>query len=63
MKFRFELENLETGEKKNYKTLRDVSKTLNLPYHQTRSILLSDDKLYLHKHIVDYCNKYKIKKL
>ncbi len=63
MKFRFELENILTGEKKNCKTLSEISKTLNIPYHQVRSILLSEDKLFLHNHITEYCSKYKIRKL
>jgi len=62
LKFRFVLEDKENGFKQNFKTLRDISKTLNIPYHQCRSILLSDDKIYIHKNIEELTKKYKISK-
>jgi hypothetical protein len=62
MKFRFVLENLETGEKTNCKTLKDVASILQVDYHQARSVLLSDDKLFLHPNIKALCQKYKVYK-
>jgi hypothetical protein len=62
MKFRFILENLETQELTNCKTLKDVAEILKIDYHQARSILLSDDKLFLHPNIKALCLKYKIHK-
>ena len=62
MKFRITLENLETGELTNFKTLKDLSEHLKIPYHQVKSILISEDKLFLHPHIKELCSKYKITK-
>ena len=62
MKFRFALEILETGEIKQFKTLKDMSEYLDIPYHQTKSIMISEDKIFLHPHIKILANKYKITK-
>ena len=62
MKFRFILENIETGEKVKYKTLKDVSEHLNIDYHQARSVSLSGDKQFLHPVIKNICKSYKIYK-
>ena len=62
MKFRFNLEIIETGEIKQFKTLKDLAEFLNIPYHQAKSIKISDDKLFLHPHIKTLCSQYKITK-
>lgn len=60
MNFRLTLENLETGEITYHKTRKELGEYLKIPYHQVRSIFLSDDKLYLHPHIKELRQKYKI---
>lgn len=55
---KFILENKETGIKKQYKTIRELSKDLNIDYFQVRSIYLESKKpkKFLHKinkHLVD----------
>ena len=60
--FRFNLENLETGEIRPCKTLKDVSVILGIPSHQARSVLLSNDKLYLHPKIKAITDRYIIHK-
>lgn len=62
MKYRFILENIETGEKEKYKTLKDIAEKLNIDYHQARSVLLSEQKQFNHPIIKNICNKYKIYK-
>jgi hypothetical protein len=62
LKFRFTLIFLETGEKTNFKTLKEIAKKIDIPYHQARSILLSEDKLYLHPKIEELTKQYKIEK-
>lgn len=62
LKFRFTLTYVETGEKTNFKTLKDIAKKIDIPYHQARSILLCDDKLYLHPKIEQLTKTYKIEK-
>ncbi len=63
MKFRFFVENLENGDFIQFKTLKEVSEFMNVPYHQARSVLLADDKLFIHDNIKDLRKKYKITKL
>lgn len=60
MKFRFTLKLLETGEEIQYKTLKELATKHNIEYHQARSILLSDEKLFIHPNIKLLCDKYKI---
>jgi len=63
MKFRFTLENLETGIKTEYKTLKALSENTelnHLPYHKIRSLSLSSDKLFLHNEIKELAKKYRI---
>ena len=60
MKFRYILENLETKEQVHYKTLKEISNTLNIDYHQARSVYLSDQKQYIHPVIKMIRMKYKI---
>lgn len=62
MKFRFYLENLENGDFIPCKTLKDVAHIMDVPYHQARSVLLSDDKLFLNKNIMELRKKYKVLK-
>ena len=60
MKFRFTLQNLETGENIQYRTLKELATKNNIEYHQARSILLSEEKLFIHPNIKLLCDKYKI---
>jgi hypothetical protein len=58
MLYKFLLINKTTGETKEYKTIREISKELNLDYFQVRSIYLESvkPKKFLHpitKHLVD----------
>ena len=46
--FRFNLQDIETGEIKPFKTLKDVSVFLDIKPHQARTFLLASEKLYLH---------------
>jgi len=62
LKFRFTLETIETGIKTNFKTLKELASFLKLPYHQARSILLSEDKIFLHDNISALTKQYKITK-
>ncbi len=62
MLYKFLLINKNSGETKTYKTLREISKELNIDYFQVRSIYLESKqpKKFLHpitKHLVD---KYSI---
>ena len=62
MLVKFILENQETGSTEEYKTLREISKKLNIDYFQVRSIYLesSKPKKFLHPITKQLCNKYKI---
>jgi len=60
MKYKFILENLETGEKQKQKTLAEIAEKLNINYHQVRSVLKSDEKQFLHPVIKNICKKYKV---
>jgi hypothetical protein len=60
---RIQLLNLETGDITKYKTLKELSDKINLPYHLCRSLLLSDDKLYLHPKTKELTKKYKVSKI
>ena len=62
MHYRFDVENLETGIITQLKTLKDVAKFIDVPYHQARSLLLSDEKLYLHPNMIQLKTHYKITK-
>lgn len=63
MKYKFEITNLETGIITQSKTLQEVSILLNIPYHQARSLLLSEEKQFLHPVIKDLKLKWNIIKL
>lgn len=63
MKFRFELLIIETGEIKQFGTMKQIGEYLNIPAHQVKTILISDEKIFLHPHIKELCNKYKITRL
>lgn len=60
MKFKYILENLENNVTKKYKTLQSIAEDLQIKYHTARSILLCDEKQFLHPGIKDLCSKYKI---
>lgn len=60
MKYKFILENLETGEKHKQKTLAEIAEKLNISYHQARSVLKCEEKQYLHPIIKTLCKNYKI---
>ena len=62
MSFRFTLKDLSTESTMNFKTLKDVSEYLDLPYHKVRSLSLADDKNFLHKEIKELSKLYKIVK-
>lgn len=63
MKYKFELLDIETGIITNHKTLQEIREIINIPYHQARSLLLSNDKQFLHPQIKELTKKYKITKL
>jgi hypothetical protein len=60
MKYKFILENVETGIKQKHRTLQEIAEVLKVDYHQARSVLLSEDKQFLHPKIKDLCKQYKI---
>ena len=62
MHYRFDVENLETCEITQFRTLKEVAIFMHVPYHQARSLLLSDEKLYLHHNMIQLKTHYKITK-
>lgn len=62
MLFKFVLENKETGETKEYKTMREIAKDLNIDYFHARSIYLESKtpKKYLHTRVKTLKEKYTI---
>ena len=62
MLVKFELENLESNEKKKYKSLREVSADLNIEYHQARALYLQSvkPKKFLHGISKKLNEKYKL---
>jgi hypothetical protein len=62
MKYKFILENLETGNTQKHRTLQEIAEVLKVDYHQARSVLLSGDKQFLHPKIKDLCKQYRISK-
>jgi ribosomal protein S25 len=60
MKYKFILENLETGEINKHRTITEIAEKLNINYHQARSVLKSDEKQFLHPIIKNICKKYKV---
>jgi signal-transduction protein with cAMP-binding, CBS, and nucleotidyltransferase domain len=63
MLFKFVFTNKETGESKEYKTLRKLASDLNVDYFQVRSIYLESKspKKYLHPITKQLVEKYSIK--
>ena len=59
-KFRYTLIIKESGTEIPFKTLKELSDHLNIPYHTCRGLLLSDDKLFLHNTIKELKEKYLI---
>ncbi len=62
MIFRLTLINLQTSQEKQYRTMKELSNDINLPYHQCLSILKADDKIFLHPKIKELRKIYFIKK-
>ncbi len=62
MLYKFQLINKSTQEIKDYKSLRDISRELNIDYFQARSIYLESKKpkKYLHPITQHLVNKYQI---
>ena len=62
MLFKFVLENKETKEKKEYKTMREIAKDLNIDYFHARSVYLESKspKKYLHPQVKNLVEKYSI---
>ena len=64
MLFKFIFENLQTGEKKPIKTLREIAGELGIEYHHARSLFLQSSpdtaKKFLHPYIKQLSSKYKI---
>lgn len=62
MNYKFILENIETGDKVPFQTLRQIAQNLNVEYHQARSIHQQTlkSKKFLHPHIAILCSKYRI---
>lgn len=62
MLYKFELQFLDDNKIVKYKTLREISKELNIEYFQTRGIFAHSmkPKKYLHPHLKLLCSKYKI---
>ena len=60
--FRFTLHTLCNDTSIQFRTLKDISEFLNLPYHKVRSLSLSDEKIFLHKEIKELSKQYKIVK-
>jgi len=63
MHYKFKLENLKTGDVGYFRTLKELSIFIDVPYHQTRSVLLSNDKQYLHPKIKELSDHFIITKL
>lgn len=59
---KFILENIETGTKQEFKSIRAISKELNLDYFHIRSIYLESfqPKKFLHPITKQLCKKYKV---
>ena len=57
---KFILEFKTSGEIIEFKSLRDISKLLNIEYHQIRSIYNSKNKKFVHPVIKHYCDLYDI---
>jgi hypothetical protein len=60
MKYKFILENIETGVTQKCKTMQEIVEIIGVPYHQARSIYLAHKKQFLHPNIKEYCRLYKI---
>lgn len=58
--FRYTLIIKDSGEEKDFKTLKDLAEYLKIPYHTCRGLLLSDEKLFVHTTIKNLREKYLI---
>jgi hypothetical protein len=63
MKHRYTLLDTETNEIFYYGTLKEMEEKLKIPYHQIRSVLHSDKKVFLHPNIKNLATRYKITNL
>lgn len=62
MKFRYCYENKTNGEITKYRTLKELSDKLDIPYYKCQMIIKADDKLYLHNDLKQLVEKHKIYK-
>ena len=62
MNYKFILKNLENNETKEYKSLRDISKDLNIDYFQIRELKENSikPKKFMHNQHKILATKYKI---
>jgi hypothetical protein len=62
MLFKYLLENKETKEIEQYKTMREIAKNLNIDYFHARSVYLESKtpKKYLHPQVKKLVLKYSI---
>lgn len=62
MNYKFILQNLENNETKEYQTLREISKELNIDYFQIRELKESSirPKKFMHNQHKILATKYKI---
>lgn len=50
----------QTGDIQEFKSLKNISKLLNIEYHQVRSIYQAKNKKFIHPIIKAYCELYDI---
>lgn len=62
MLFKFILENKETGETQEYRTMKEIATDLNIDYFHARSVYLESKapKKYLHPQVKKLVEKYSI---
>ena len=62
MNYKFILETFETGEKKHFKTMRDINSHLGIDYHKARGLYIYNTKGKKHIHSItkSLSEKYKI---
>ena len=52
MNYKFILETFESGEKKHFKTMRDISNHLGVDYHKARGLYIYNTKGKKHIHSI-----------
>ena len=62
MLYKFILEDKQTGETKEYKTMKEIAKDLNIDYFHARSVYIESKapKKYLHPRVKALKEKYSI---